>query len=48
MQLPEKQKTFSDIFLAVSKSLLKFNHLPKKGDTYSSCIPGKTGPEKHD
>ena len=30
MQLSAKQKTFSDFFFAVLKSILNFNELPKK------------------
>ena len=30
MQLSEKQKTFSEFFFAVLKSLLNFKHFPKK------------------
>ena len=32
MQLSEKQKTFSEFFFAVVKSILNFKHLPKKDD----------------
>ena len=35
MQLPEKQKTFSEFFLGVLKSILNFKHLPKKDDRCS-------------
>ena len=31
-QLSQKQKTFSEFFLAFSKSILNFKHLPKKDD----------------
>ena len=30
MQLSEKQKTFSEFFFAVLKSILNFKHFPKK------------------
>ena len=32
MQLSEKQKTFSEFFLPVLKSILNFKHFPKKDD----------------
>ena len=35
MQLSEKQKTFSEFFFAVVKSILNFKHLPKKDDPRS-------------
>ena len=35
MQLSEKQKTFSEFFFAVLKSLLNFKHFPKKDDPRS-------------
>ena len=34
-QLPQKQKTFSEFFLAFLKSILNFKHLPKKDDRHS-------------
>ena len=34
-QLPQKQKTFSEFFLAFLKSILNFKHLPKKDDGHS-------------
>ena len=33
--LPQKQKTFSEFFLAFLKSILNFKHLPKKDDPHS-------------
>ena len=33
--LPQKQKTFSQFFLAFLKSILNFKHLPKKDDGHS-------------
>ena len=33
--LPQKQKTFSEFFLAFLKSILNFKHLPKKDDRHS-------------
>ena len=35
MQLSEKQKTFSEFFFAVVKSILNFKHLTKKHDPRS-------------
>ena len=35
IQLSEKQKTFSEFFFAISKSILNFKHLPKKDDPHS-------------
>ena len=35
MQLSEKQKTFSEFFFAVLKSILNFKHFPKKDDPRS-------------
>ena len=35
IQLFQKQKTFSQFFFAFSKSLLNFNHWPKKDDPHS-------------
>ena len=35
MQLSEKQKTFSEFFFAVVKSILNFKHLPKKDDRHT-------------
>ena len=35
MQLSEKQKTFSEFFLPVLKSILNFKHFPKKDDPRS-------------
>ena len=34
-QLSEKQKTFSELFFAFSKSILNFKHFPKKDDPHS-------------
>ena len=33
--LPQKQKTFSQFFLAFLKSILNFKHLPEKDDPHS-------------
>ena len=35
ISLPQKQKTFSEFFLAFLKSILNFKHLPKKDDGHS-------------
>ena len=35
LQLSQKQKTFSQFFLAFLKSILNFKHLPKKDDPHS-------------
>ena len=43
MQLSEKQKTSSEFFFPVLKSILNFNHLPKKEDPGSCCISGNNG-----
>ena len=38
MQLPQKQKLFSQRFSAISKSKLNFEYLPKIDDPHSWCI----------
>ena len=35
MQLSQKQKTFSELFVAILKSILNFKHIPKKDDPHS-------------
>ena len=35
MQLYQKQKKFSEFFLAFLKSMLNFKHMPKKDDPHS-------------
>ena len=35
IQLSRKQKTFSELFFAVLKSILNFKHLATKDDAYS-------------
>ena len=35
MQLYQKEKTFSEFFVAFLKSILNFNHLPEKDDRHS-------------
>ena len=47
MILSEKQKTFSEFFFAFSKSILNFEHLPKRDNALSRCISGNTGSEKY-
>ena len=47
MQLYQKQKTFSELFLAFLKSILNFKHSPKKDDPHRWCISGKPGSEKY-
>ena len=47
MQLYQKQKTFSELFLAFLKSILNFKHSPKKDDPHSYCISGYPGSEKY-
>ena len=47
-QLFQKQKKISEFFyFAFLKSILKFKHLPKKGDPHSRCVSGNTGCEKY-
>ena len=38
IQLPKKQKKFSECFLAFFKSRLGFEHFEKKRDPHSLCI----------
>ena len=40
MELSKKEKTFSGIIFAFLKSILNFEHLPKKNDPHSLCISG--------
>ena len=47
MQLSEKEKSFSEFFFALLKSILNFKHLPKRDNPRSSCISGNTGSEKY-
>ena len=47
IKLSQKQKLFSEFFLAFLKSVLNFKHLPKKDDPHSLCISGKTGSGKY-
>ena len=47
IQLSQKQKTFSQFFLAFLKSILIFKHLPINDDPHSWCISGNTGSEIH-
>ena len=41
-----KTKTFSGFFFTFLKSILNFQHFPKKDDSHSWCISGNTGSEK--
>ena len=45
-QLSQKQKAFSEFFLAFSKSTLNFEHFQKKDDLYSWNISYITHSEK--
>ena len=45
-QLSQKQKAFSQFFLAFSKSTLNFEHLQKKDDLHSRFISEITHSEK--
>ena len=47
MQLSQKQKTFSEFFLAFSKSSLNFEHFQKKEDAHTLFICEATACEKH-
>ena len=47
MQLCQKQKNFSECFLAFLKSILNYKHLPKRDNPLSRCISGNTGSEKY-
>ena len=47
MQLSQKQKTFSDLFAAFSKSRLNFQTFQKKDHPHNSCISEITDSEKH-
>ena len=46
MQLYQKQKTFSEFFLAFLKSLWNFKKFPKKDDPHGWYISWNTGSEK--
>ena len=46
MQLSRKLKTFSEFFLAFSKSRLNFEHFQKKDDAHSLFICEATACEK--
>ena len=43
IQLSQKQKTFSELFLKFLKCILNFKHLAKEDDPHSSCISRNTG-----
>ena len=47
MILFEKRKTFSEFFFAFLKSILNFEHLPKRDNPLSRCISGNTGSENY-
>ena len=47
MQLSKKEKTFPEIIFPFLKSLLNFEHLPKKNDPHSLCISGIPVPKKN-
>ena len=47
MQLSKKVKTFSEFFLAFSKSRLNFEHFQKKDEAHSLFICEVTACEKH-
>ena len=46
MQISQKLKTFSDIFLAFSKSSLNVEHFQKRDDAHSLLICDATACEK--
>ena len=48
MQLSKKLKTFSQFFLAFSKSRLNFEHFQEKDDAHSLFISEGTACEKRD
>ena len=47
MILSEKQKTFFEFFFGFLKSILNFEHLPKRDNPVSRYISGNTGSEKY-
>ena len=47
MELYQKQKAFSEFFLAFLKSILNFKYFPKKDDPHSWCILGNPGSKKY-
>ena len=47
MKLGQKQKTSSEFFFAIFKSILNFKCLLTKHDPRSSCISGYAGSEKY-
>ena len=47
MQLPRKQKTFSQFFSSYLKSSLNLEYLQTKDDTHSRCISDITDYQKH-
>ena len=47
MPLSKKQKKISGSFFAFLKSIINFQHFPKKNDPHSLCISGNSGSQKH-
>ena len=45
ISLPQKQKTFSEFFLAFLKSILNFKHLPKKMTVIADVFPEIPAPK---
>ena len=46
MQLSQKEKTFSQFISSLFKSILKFEHSPKKDRSHSSCVSEITVSQK--
>ena len=46
--LPQKEKTFSEIFSSFLKSTLNFEHFQQEDDAHSRCISEVTVSEKGD
>ena len=46
MQLPQKEKTFSELFTNFFKCALDFKHFQKKDESHRSCISEITDSEK--
>ena len=47
MPLSKKQKKISGSFFAFLKSIINFQHFPKKNDPHSLCLYGYSGSQKH-
>ena len=45
MQLSQKQKTFSELFLACLKSILNFEHFPKRMTVIADLFPKLRAPK---